>query len=181
MIGDFKNRRRNYFIKKKFQSMFIVKFCALVIAGAVLSGVIVYMMSNSTVTTTFENSRLKIKSTAEFILPAVVLSSAIVIVVIGLAAIVMTLFMSHRIAGPLYRLEKDVEQVTAGNLTVRFRVRQTDEMKALAASLDVMIQSIRADLGTLKSGIDEALKSGRIEEAKVKIRDLQAILAKFST
>jgi len=110
------NRRHNYFIKKEFQRNFIIKFCTLVVIGAALSGGIIYTLSKSTVTTTFENSRLMIKSTADFILPSVLLASAVVIAVIGLATIAITLFTSHRIAGPLYRLEKDVEEVAAGNL-----------------------------------------------------------------
>ena len=105
MEDDFQNRRRTYFIKKKFQRNFIIKFCVLAIAGAIISGAIVYMMSKSTVTTTFENSRLTIKSTADFILPAVLLSTFVFVVFIGIATVLVTLFASHKIAGPLYRME----------------------------------------------------------------------------
>jgi len=181
MIGDFKNRRRNYFIKKKFQSFFIIKFCILVILGAVLSGIIVYKMSSSTVTTSFENSRLKIKSTAEYILPAVVLSSTIVVVTIGLATIVVTLFTSHRIAGPLYRIEKDLEQLSSGNLTVRFRVREGDEIKALAVGLDSMSQKLRADMDSIKHSVDEMAKSTDAAVIKRDLETLQGELKKFAT
>ncbi|NQS99742.1 MAG: hypothetical protein HQ595_01550, partial [Candidatus Omnitrophica bacterium] len=120
MEKDAKNRRTTYFIKRKFQRNFIIKFCVLVIGGSALSGVLIYSMSKSTVTTTFENCRLTIKSTADFILPAVLLSGLIVIVFIGLATVAVTLFTSHRIAGPLYRLEQDVTEISCGNLKKRF-------------------------------------------------------------
>jgi nitrogen fixation/metabolism regulation signal transduction histidine kinase len=126
MEEKFKNRRRNYFIKKKFQRDFILKFCGLVVGGSIISGVIIFMMSKNTLTSAFENSRLVIKSTADFILPAVCLSSAVVLILVGLAAIMITLFTSHKIAGPLYRMEQDVKEVAGGNLKIKFNLRGSD-------------------------------------------------------
>jgi methyl-accepting chemotaxis protein len=178
-IMEKQNRRRNYFIKKKFQADFILKFCSLVVAGSILSGLIIYLMSKSTVTTVFENSRLTIKSTADFILPAVLLSSLVVIVVIGLATIVVTLFVSHRIAGPLYRMEKDVQEVASGNLKKRFKLRSTDELKLLAESLDGMAQNLRQDVDDIKSAASE-LEKEMPPEAKEKLARLKKSLDKFS-
>ncbi|MDO8525289.1 MAG: hypothetical protein Q7S07_02235, partial [Candidatus Omnitrophota bacterium] len=79
-MDDCRNRRRQYYIKKEFQRNFILKFCLLVLTGSVISGVIVYLMSRATVTTSFEGLRLVIKSTADYILPAVLLSGMIVVV-----------------------------------------------------------------------------------------------------
>lgn len=173
------NRRRNYFIKKKFQANFILKFCSLVVAGSILSGLIIYLMSKSTVTTVFENSRLSIKSTADFILPAVLLSSLMVIVVIGLAAIIITLLVSHKIAGPLYRMEKDVHEVASGNLKKRFNLRCTDELKLLAESLDGMAQNLRQGVDDIKSAVSE-LEKDLPAEAKEKLARLKNSLDKFS-
>lgn len=154
-MEEMRNRRRNYYIKKEFQRNFIMKFCALVILGSLISGCIIYLMSRATVTTTFENSRLVIKSTADFILPAILLSGAIVILLIGFATIVVTLFTSHRIAGPLYRIEKDIDEITLGNLRIVFNLRQGDEIKPLAASLNVMAQSLRGRLAKIRNLLNE--------------------------
>lgn len=181
MDSDILNRRRNYFIKKKFQANFIIRFCLLVIFGALMSGVIVYLASTSTVTTTFDNSRLTMKSTADFILPAVLLSSAVVIVVIGLAAIGVTLFTSHKIAGPLYRMEKDVEEVAAGNLKKRFQLRTTDELKILAKDLDDMTQTFRADIGEIKRLASEIESGTGDPAARDRIEKLKKSLEKFDT
>jgi len=186
METTFQERRRNYYINKKFQRNFIIKFCSLVALGSLLSAVIIYMMSKATVTTTFENSRLTIKTTADFILPTVLLSGAVVIVVIGIATIIVTLFTSHRIAGPLYRMDKDVQEVAAGNLAKRFNLRQGDEIRPLAASLDMMAGRLRADIAEAKEALSEL---GRAPElgpsssatAKDALRRLKAVLDKFKT
>ena len=181
MEKGFRNRRRNYFIDRKFQSIFILKFCTLVIIGAVISGVIIYILSKSTVTTTFENSRLIIKSTADYILPAVLLSSVVVVIVIGLATIAITLFTSHRIAGPLYRMQKDIEEVASGNLNKNFRLRVTDELKALAESLDNMAGNLKKDIGELKAEINALESEADLERAKIKLGKIKQILSKFKT
>ena len=120
-MGDYENRRKNYYIKKEFQRNFILKFCLVVLIGSGLSGAIIYLMSTATVTTSFENLRLVIKSTADYILPAVFLSSVIVIIITGAATIFITLFTSHKIAGPLYRIEQDIRklprEISSRNLT----------------------------------------------------------------
>ena len=174
-------RRKNYFIDKKFQSLFIIKFCALIVLGAILSGVIVYLMSRSTVTTSFDNLRLVIKSTADFILPAVLLSSIVVIVVIGIATIAVTLFTSHRIAGPLYRMEKDIEEVASGNLTKQFSLRKADEIKALAEGLNDLTETLKDDVGKIKRGVNELESTLPPGEAKEKINKIKSVLNKYTT
>jgi len=183
MEEKFSNRRRNYFIKKEFQRNFIIKFCTLVVIGALISGAIIYFMSKSTVTTTFENSRLAIKSTADYILPAVLLSGAVVIVLIGLATIAITLFTSHKIAGPLYRMEKDVSEVARGNLAIRFNLRIGDELKPLAAGLDSMARALREDLAQAKDALHdlESVARPQDNQALKKLYILKEKLDKFKT
>jgi len=181
-----RNRRRNYFIDKKFQRNFIIKFCSLVVLGSVISGAIIYAMSMSTVTTTFENSRLKIKTTADYILPAVLLSSVIVIFLIGIAAIAVTLFTSHKIAGPLYRIEQDIKEIESGNLQKKISLRHSDEIKRLAAGLNDMTETIRTDVDEVKKGIREIedivqSSDGVPLKANEKIKDVKSVLRKFKT
>ena len=64
-----KTRRKKYFINKGFQVEFVLKFCGLVALGCVIFGVALYVLSKNTLTTSFENSRLVVKSTADYLLP----------------------------------------------------------------------------------------------------------------
>lgn len=174
-----RKRRKNYFIKRKFQAGFIVKFCGLLVAASMLSGIIIYMMSGKAVTTAFENSRLVVKSAADFILPAVFSSGLAAVVIMGVAAIMVTMYVSHRIAGPLYRMEKDIQEVAGGNLNKRFGLRSTDELKALAESLDAMVTGLRQNIGAVKTAASE-LEKELAGEAKEKAEKLRKALDKFS-
>ena len=183
-MHNFKERRKNYYIKKEFQRNFILKFCTLIVIGAILSGVIIYYYSLSTVTTTFENSRLTMKTTADFILPTILFSSAIVILLVGIATIIVTLLTSHRIAGPLFRIEKDVGEIADGDLKVRFNLRSTDEIKALAVALDVMVRNLHSKAVELKKDIattEDAIDKNDMAKAKQGMRGIKSAAEKFRT
>jgi methyl-accepting chemotaxis protein len=165
------NKRRNYFINKKFQAEFISKFCILICLACVLMGIIVYVSSAKTVTTSFENLRLVVKSTADFILPALLLSSLAAAIIVSLACIGVLLFISHRIAGPLYRLERSLEQIADGDLTVETRLRSTDEGKALAASLNDMATKLKSEIHISKKGIK------KIEGSLLALREKLVLLS----
>lgn len=56
----------------------------------------------------------------------------------------ISLLVSHRIAGPLYHLEKSMELVAeSGDLTQRVRLRQADELQHVADSFNEMLESLQ--------------------------------------
>ena len=174
-------KRRNYYIARKFQRDFILKFCGLVALGALLSGAIVYAMSMATVSMAFERSRLVMKSTADYILPAVLLAGAVVIVLIGIAAVAVTLYASHRIAGAVYRMEKNLEQITYGNLKMRMHLRHDDQLKPLGVSIDVMAQVLRSRIIDAKKICAGLERMEMPPETKAAVGRLKESLDKFKT
>jgi methyl-accepting chemotaxis protein len=182
MENNIPDRRKNYYIKKKFQRNFILKFFTLILLGALISGMIIYFMSRGTLTTTFDNSRLAIRSTADYILPSVLLSGVTVIIIIGCAAVIVTLFASHKIAGPLYHIGRDIDELASGNLNVRFVLRGGDEIKELACKLDSMAQSLKSKAAAINAAfvlLEASLKDAS-PETKKSIQDLKEAISKFN-
>lgn len=174
MKRNFPDRRKSYYIRKEFQRNFILKFCSLVVIGAVISTVIIYTMSTATVTTAFNNSRLTIKTTADYILPAVLFSSAVMVVLVGVAAIVITLLASHKIAGALHAIDKRIDEIMAGNLKTEFHLRKGDQLKSLATGLNVMVANLRAGISDIKEAVSEleaAIGDHRDADASSGIKD----------
>ncbi len=149
------NRRRNYFIKKGFQASFIIKFCFLLILACVIMGFAAYLLTEKTTTTSFENLRLTVKSTSDYILPILIYSSITAVILVSLATIAIVLFISHRIAGPLYRLERSITDMGNGDLTVNTHLRQADEIKVLADVLNKTVKDIREPLAASKTKVEE--------------------------
>lgn len=167
-MTDSKNRRRKYFVNKEFQTKFILRFCIFVMLTAVVMVGLVYMLSTKTTTTSFENLRLIVKRTSDFILPTLVLSSLMASIFVSIACIIIVLFVSHRIAGPLYRLEKSLKEIGRGNLSVDVRLRKGDEIKALAAGVNNMIRNLRDPISVSQEKIDQLEEEVFNLEAKLK-------------
>ncbi len=149
------NRRRNYFIKKGFQASFIVKFCLLLILACLIMSFVSYLFVGNTSTTSFENLRFTVKNTSDFMLPILISSGITAVVLVSIATIVIVLFISHRIAGPLYRLEKSLEELGGGNLAVNVHLRQADEIKALADTLNRTMKSLKEPIAASKAKAEE--------------------------
>ena len=62
-----------------------------------------------------------------------------------------SIFISHRIAGPMYHFEKSARAIRDGDLSVNFNVRKTDEMKDAALYLEEMVESLRKDMKEVKT------------------------------
>lgn len=179
MESNFTEHRKVQFAKTRFQKEFVLHFCLLVILGSVFFGALVYLMSRSTVSTAFQNSRLIIKTTADFILPSLLLSSLIVIVVTGIATVIITQFVSNRIAGPIYRLQKDIAKFAEGDLKVYFHIRKKDELQELAVSLNQMAKALRNDIMQFKHLVNQLSTEHLPEKAQEKCAELKKVLAKF--
>ncbi|MBL7131538.1 MAG: hypothetical protein ISS45_09090 [Candidatus Omnitrophica bacterium] len=136
-------RRSHYFIEKEFQAEFIIKFCSIVILASLIIGLLVIFLSQGSTTVTIENTRVLVKNTSDFIFPIMLQTLIIATVLSSLSVIILTLFTSHKIAGPLYRLKKEIELFKRGNLSPSFRIRSKDQLQGLANALSDLANSFK--------------------------------------
>jgi methyl-accepting chemotaxis protein len=64
---------------------------------------------------------------------------------------VLSIFITHKIAGPVYRLKKVLAEVAAGKLGVTITLRKNDDLQDLAAGLNVVVGDLREFVTTLKA------------------------------
>lgn len=137
-----KHARRNYFINRSFQTEFILKFCGLVALGCAIFGVMLYMFSSRTLTTSFENSRLVVKSTADYLLPNLLFGGLTMGLLMAIASSIVVLLMTHRVAGAIYRFERYAEKVGSGELSQDLKLRKKDQFQNLVAVFNKMTQDL---------------------------------------
>lgn len=70
-----------------------------------------------------------------------------------------TIFLSHKIAGPLYRFQKIFEELIQGNLSVRCQLRKFDEAKPVAYTLNHALESVDSQVARVKKIIRENEKN----------------------
>jgi len=191
-------RRRNYFIKKDLQGKYMFSFFVFVIAGSIIFTLIFSLLSSDTLTIVYEDYNLKIGKTPIMLLKEILSAHWIFIVVGGLAVVILSMFLTHRFAGPIFRFEKSIDEITNGNLNFQIKLREKDEGKELANKINKMIlmfsdnfkemEKISEEIRNELNSIQEDLKDSRQNEntihkidSAIKLnRKLYDILHKFS-
>jgi methyl-accepting chemotaxis protein len=162
-------KRRHFFVKKGYQFVFILKFCLIVIAGAVISTGLLFLFSQGTLTSSFQNSNLVIEKTGFAILPSVLYTNVITLILILLATIIAVLYISHKIAGPLFRFEKEIKEIGQGNLTKSIRLRNKDQITDIAEGLNSMTASLHGKVTAIQDDLEQVIERASKENASEKI------------
>ena len=135
--------RKKFFIDKNFQSKFILKFCSIVLVSSIVIAGLILVMTQDSTTVAIYDTKVHVQQTADFIKPVVVSVIIAVTIVTAVGIILLTLFISHRIAGPLFRLKREVDTIAKGSFKVDFSLRSKDQLKDLSASLQKMTHIIK--------------------------------------
>ncbi len=157
-MGDGKARKIK-FVDKKFQGEFILAFVSLSLVGTAIFVFAAYVILNRRLEDTYYSAHFAIKSTGEVLLPALLALSAVFIVVLGAAAVVITLYVSHRIAGPLFAIRRYLESVSRGDLDFEPKLRLSDQTTQLAESLARALETLNSRLVAMRIGADAARES----------------------
>lgn len=153
--------RRNYFINKDFQGRYIFSYFLFVIIGSIIFAVILGLFSADTMTIVYNHHDLQLGSTPAILMKQFVRAHWIFVVGGGLMVIVASIFITHRIAGPLYRLEKSLDEMIQGNISVNTSLRQKDEGQELALKMNQFneVLSLRLkELNEAGSGLDAVIQ-----------------------
>lgn len=152
-------RRRQFIVSVPFQSRFVAfRIILLVILTLFLWILVFYPLQVQMISDLLDTSRAMSESS----LPVPSLR-----VLVGLAAVfglmgAMAIFESHRIAGPIFRFEKTMQALIAGEFPQRVKLRKGDNfiqvepvINELAARFETAAQAERLLRETLAPGLDE--------------------------
>jgi len=151
-------QRRKYFIDRAFQSRFIITFLLVLAFGACLSVTLTWFGwfgGADTLTSNYESGGLVIKKTSLAILPSMVWTTLVTTCILGLAVWIVTLFASHKIAGPMYRFERDLRDIATGNLQKKIGIRDGDQFADMVLSLNAMVDSLNGKLTILNNKLEQ--------------------------
>ncbi|MCD4812130.1 methyl-accepting chemotaxis protein [bacterium] len=147
-------RRRNYIINKDFQFRYIGRVMFGIVVMALVIAFTVYYTTWVKIMDEFYNVP---QIAAQFapLFASVNQIMVLLLIIFMLTAAVISVFVSHSIAGPMYRFERSIEAIRAGDLTLNIGLRKGDEFKQLADLLNEMVQSLRSNLSTDRQMIEE--------------------------
>lgn len=74
------------------------------------------------------------------------------LILLGLIG-VLSIFISHKVAGPVFRLERSIREMAAGNFALNFTLRKGDELAEMAHELDELVRSMRGRIERLQGEV----------------------------
>ena len=134
------NRRRKYFIDKRLQGMWALLNLAM---GIIIALLIVLELSRSF----FAEFGWPLID-RPFALPDIVyILKLIILAVLGGGFFwLLSAFAGHRIAGPIYKLDMSLHEITKGNYGVRIQFRKKDFFQDVAASFNEMAEAMENEI-----------------------------------
>ncbi len=157
-----KKFRWRYFIDKPFQSRFILRFSVLILLGLALSFAILGLYNlnrfksplyfKAKQLTEEEWKKVNINDPSTYIdikpqnifqlyMPPLIYISILYLVLIA----VFGLFISHKMAGPIYRIKKNLREAGTGAVDINsmvFRLRKGDELQDLVEALNLFLDKV---------------------------------------
>ena len=110
------------------------------------------------------------------------------VLLLFVAMIAAGILISHRIAGPMYKIEESAKAIKRGDLNINFKLRKSDEMQEMALALNDMTKSLHEDVKRIKEivvALDAKVNTptDRLpdEEIKMLIGEASSILSKYKT
>lgn len=149
-------RRKRYLIKQGLQFRYIGVVFALAILVSIVTGYTVFAtgwtLLGEKLASVYPQGRLiyVFKVTNVALMRNILLISPLVFL--------LALLSSHRIAGPIYRIEKDMGEIAGGNLKLRVKLRRGDELQDLAEIINATTENIEKTMALNKETNAKILK-----------------------
>ncbi len=152
-------RRKKKLIKPAYQIKVTLTIVISLIVYSIILGMLIFYplwMELQSATSIYEKEKISyaILSLHKVLWPAVV----VIAILVGIQVV----FASHRVAGPIYRVERTLEELLRGNFHVRMRLRKGDEFRELEDVVNRLaecLQQTREQDGALHDELVRELKA----------------------
>ena len=158
-----KIRRKKYVIAARFQTRYILYILLFLYVGAAIAGYTVYY---STWTTLGEKlASVYPRGRLVYIFRQSNITLLFRLLLVSPVFVVIGVILSHRIAGPIYRIGKYIESIMSGDYSRGLELRKNDEFKMLAVKMTKLCKKLKEDdLERKKRSIEiqDILKDSRV-------------------
>lgn len=172
---------------KTFELKFVLKFVVIALAGVCIQALALYL--------TFPKSEVKqygeaieMFANAETILRGAITSAFIIeSIILPVLVTFVAVFASHKIAGPIYRVQKSLEEPVATKIIRPIKLRSYDQLQDTARSFNSMIAGVSEHFSGIRRAqeeLDQATKNlddkpGSAEQLREKVDNLGKAIEKF--
>ncbi len=174
-------KRKKYFIKKNFQGKLILGYFLFMVVGCLVFMLALSYLVSDSMTVVYSNNDLQIGQTPFMLFKQLIAANWIVIVLGAAMVVVIATRITHRVAGPMFNLERSLDFMISGRLDNVIHLRKNDEGKELAAKINHFNAELSSEMKTLQKrsrNIQELLSNYAVLNPEKRSQDdLESILA----
>ena len=170
-------RRRSYVSKPNFQIKLTIIFMLMVTIVANLVGGMCYWLISDKFYSLVEDapddfSEITTKDIAHFLIPKILVAQGVSLCFV----FVLSILVTHTIAGPVYRMERIAKEIGQGNLRGQTRLRPRDELKELADAFNIMTEGLASKVRTFREEVEAVADAA---EGDLDLSRINAVLYEF--
>lgn len=175
----YKRKYLNLQIQRRLQIWLMIRIGGIIILTAIISALILYGYARHETINSFYDAHIKIRRLSDLLIPVVLSGSAVSLI----SGILVAIFLPQKLAGPLYRIEKDFESVKNGDLTVRVHLRTKDTLDIFAEQLNSTLQHIDHQFGQIQqlNGNLQSLPKIQNSDFTANLNQLEQLLSSIKT
>lgn len=143
----YKRKKLNMAVKRELQMWLLLRILGVVIVSSLVAVLILYLYSRQEISTAFYSAHIQLRRVSDLLFP-VLAAGGVVSLLSGLA---LALFLPQKIAGPVFRIQKGLSLIQAGDLTERITLRKGDILTDLAGSVNDTTADYRTRVQALKA------------------------------
>lgn len=139
------------YIDSRFKGMFIIRFLLGTVTIALFSCLLFYALIPNETASHYTALVSSFRDVQENLLPTMLVVGIFEIILALLFTLLLALFVSHKIGGPVHKLQSSIEQLQEGNLNLaEINFRNRDQGQILAKRFNEMLLSWHLHLSEMK-------------------------------
>lgn len=182
-----RNRRRQYFIMKDYQTRFILRFAVITMIWSAAAAFLFAWLAGKRLEETMFSSHVNVTSASQVLLPSALHAEGLALVFYSLLLTYAIHDLGKRLSAPLFMLKRDIARIGEGDLVTIVALRPEDEFQELASEVERMrrelggkfirIKQLHEELAVAVSELDRSFLQGR--PLTVKIEELRSSAARL--
>jgi len=176
-----KSNRKTILINRAFQSRLIFHFAVVNAVLLVFFAFLIFLFLDSEISANLAQAHTDLERFSDLLFP-IVLALSLIQVLLSTALIsIVVLYASHRIAGPVFRMQKVLESLNQKDLRLSWKLRQNDQFTSLSEELKTFTTTLDADISRAQHLSEEALSHATDDNQRQQLESLSALLESYKT
>jgi len=160
--------RTHYLVLPSYQVRLIVFLVLIMLIGSLLHGFFLYKLTARSIEEGFFSAHNRLRSTWEVLKPAIVVTNGLSFLLVSLAFLFVTLLLTHRLVGPMFKVAGRLRDLAAGRLDLApVKLRRGDEGQLLSDAVNELQEGLRKRFVPLASLQKQLAMGVRVSDAQI--------------